>query len=286
MKKQRIVLPTDFSKNAWNATVYALVLFREVPCDFFIVNAFQVGASGLSTKMGMANDTRLFTLMKEESERELDRLLDKIKELDENPQHTFTTLSIADTLVNAIGRTVYNKGVDYIVMGTKGASGLKEVFIGSNTYKVINEIDFCPIIAVPGEYDMKDNLETILLATGYEHRFETYEIKPLMKIAKHYGSKLKIIHVDNSEGLDSQQEASKRMLEKQLKSIPHDFVEVERDASINHTIQNMVDKDTSIAMLAMINHDRTFFERLTRESVIKKISFNAKVPFLVIHLFE
>ena len=286
MKKQRIVLPTDFSKNAWNATVYALVLFRDVPCDFFIVNAFQVGASGLSTKMGMANDTRLFTLMKEESERELDRMLDKIKKLDDNPEHTFTTLSIADTLVNAIGMTVYNKGVDYIVMGTKGASGLKEVFMGSNTYKVINEIDFCPIIAVPDEYDMKDSVETILLATGFEHRFESYEIKPLMRIANHFGSKLKIIHVENSAGLDSKQEASKKLLEKQLKSIPHEFLEEERDASISHTIQTIIEKDPSIAMLVMINHDRTFFERLTRESVIKKISFNTKVPFLVIHLFE
>jgi nucleotide-binding universal stress UspA family protein len=171
-------------------------------------------------------------------------------------------------------------------MGTKGASGLKEVFMGSNTYKVINEIDFCPIIAVPDEYDIKDSVETILLATGFEHRFESYEIKPLMKIATHFGSKLKIIHVESSTGMDSKQEASKKLLEKQLKSIPHDFLEVERDATINHTIQTIIEKDASIAMLVMINHDRTFFERLTRESVIKKISFNTKVPFLVIHLFE
>lgn len=71
MRKKRIVLPTDFSKNAWNAIAYALTIFKEVPCDFFVLNSYQVGASGLSTKMAGANDTRLYNLIKEQSKRDL-----------------------------------------------------------------------------------------------------------------------------------------------------------------------------------------------------------------------
>lgn len=93
---KRIVLPTDFSKNAWNAINYALSIFKGVECEFFIVNAYQVGSSGLATKRGRANDTRLFRLMKEQSERELKRLMEKIKEIGDNPKHSFTTLSLVD----------------------------------------------------------------------------------------------------------------------------------------------------------------------------------------------
>ena len=82
MKKKRIVLPTDFSNNSWNAIAYALTLFKNIPCDFFILNAYQVGASGLSTKMAGANDTRLYNLIKEQSERDLQRELEKIKGFD------------------------------------------------------------------------------------------------------------------------------------------------------------------------------------------------------------
>jgi nucleotide-binding universal stress UspA family protein len=286
MKKQRIVLPTDFSENAWHAMKYALTIFRDVPCDFFIVNAFQVGSSGLSTKMGMANDTRLFQLMKEESERELKRVMERIHGRGNNNKHSFKTLSVADTLVNAIGKTVYNQGVDYIVMGTKGASGVREVFLGSNTYKIIKEIDFCPILAVPDDYEIKPSIDAILLATGYEHPFETYELKPILKLAKQFGSNIKIVHVGVEDGLNTKQLESKAALEKELKSATHQFVDVAPGMTVNAALQQLIESDDSIQLIAMINHDHTFFERLTREPVIKKIAFNTKVPFLVIHLFE
>ncbi|MER3317882.1 MAG: universal stress protein [Allomuricauda sp.] len=286
MEKKRIILPTDFSKNSWNAIVYALMVFKDVPCDFFILNSYQVGASGLSTKMAGANNTRLYNLIKEQSERDLKMELEKIKKLDKNPKHTFTTRSLADTLVNSIGKTVYNEEIDYIIMGTKGASGLQEVFMGSNTYKVIKEIDFCPVIAVPDDYKTDRKIDSILLATGYEHLFETYELKPVLNFAEHFNAKLWITHVGNLEELTSAQKASKISLEKRLKSINFEFVEVEKDDSVNHTIHKMVEMDRSIDMVVMINQDHSFFERLTREPVIKKVTFNSKVPFLVIHLFE
>lgn len=289
MKKEnrkRIVLPTDFSENAWNAVVYAMTIFKDVPCDFVVLNAFQVGTSGLSTKMGQANETRLFNLLKEQSERDLREVLERINKTNDNPEHRFETISIADNLVNAIGRTVYNKGVDFIIMGTKGASGLKEVFMGSNTYRIIKEIDFCPIIAVPEDFKSDGGIDTILLATGYEHLFETYELKPLLKIATLFGSKIKITHVGRLDELTPEQKRSRNVIKKQLKGVEYDFVGVEKDASINNTIQKMVEGNSAVQMVAMINQDRGFFERLTREPVIKKVSFNSKVPFLVIHLFE
>lgn len=289
MKKEnrkRIVLPTDFSENAWNAMVYAMTIFKDVPCDFVVLNAYQVGASGISTKRGMANETRFFNLLKEQSLRELKGVLEKINETFSNPKHNFETISIPENLVNAIGRTVYNKGVDYIIMGTKGASGLKEVFMGSNTYEIIKEIDFCPIIAVPEDFKSDGAIETILLATGYEHLFESYELKPLLQIAKLFGSKIKITHVGSLDELTPEQKTSRNVIKKQLKGVEYDFIGVEKDASINNTIQKMVERDSAVQMVAMINQDRGFFERLTREPVIKKVSFNSKVPFLVIHLFE
>ncbi len=283
---KRIVLPTDFSKNAWNAILYALSIFKGVECEFFIVNAYQVGSSGLATKMGRANETRLFRLMKEQSERELKRVLEKVNETTNNPKHRFTTLSIVDNLVNAVGKTVYNKEIDYIVMGTKGASGLKEVFMGSNTYRIINEIDFCPIIAVPDDFQVKDSIDTIVLATGYEHLFETYELNPLLKLAKLFDSEIWVTYVGNPNELTPQQLASKNLLKKKLKDVKHKFVEVEKEGSIHSAIQKAIERNKEVDMVAMINYGHGFFEKLTHEAVIKKVSFNTQVPFLVLHLFE
>ena len=283
---KRIVLPTDFSNNAWNAVSYALSIFRNVESEFFILNAYQVGSSGLATKMGRANDTRLFRLMKEQSERDLGRTLEKVKEIDKNPKHSFKTLSIVDNLINAIGKTVYNKEIDYVVMGTKGASGLKEVFMGSNTYKVINEIDFCPIIAVPDEYQVRESINAIVLATGYEHAVETYEIRPLLQLAALFDSGIWVTYVGNPDELTPEQKESKKVMKNQLKGTNHKFIEVPLETSIHGAIQKIVQENEAVDMVAMINYGHGFFEKLTHEAVIKKISFNTQVPFLVLHMFE
>lgn len=286
MKRKRIVLPTDFSNNSWNAIAYALMVFKDVPCDFFLLNSYQVGASGLSTKMAGANDTRLYNLIKAQSERELNRELKKIQDMDTNPEHKFITRSVSGTLVNAIGKTVYTEEIDYIVMGTKGSSGLKEVFLGSNTYKVIKEIDFCPVIAVPDDYRPDGKIDSILLATGYGHLFENYELKPILNFTEHFNAKLWVAHVGSLDELDPGQKAAKLALERRLKSVDYEFVEVEKESSVNQTIQKIVDMDGTIDMVVMIDQDHSFFERLTREPIIKKVTFNTTVPFLVIHLFE
>ena len=38
--RKKILLPTDFSKNAWNAILYALELYKNETCEFYIVNIF------------------------------------------------------------------------------------------------------------------------------------------------------------------------------------------------------------------------------------------------------
>ncbi|MEC8831728.1 MAG: universal stress protein, partial [Bacteroidota bacterium] len=140
--------------------------------------------------------------------------------------------------------------------------------------------------AVPDDYEIKPSIDAILLATGYEHPFETYELKPILKLAKQFGSNIKIVHVGVEDGLNTKQLESKAALEKELKSATHQFVDVAPGMTVNAALQQLIESDDSIQLIAMINHDHTFFERLTREPVIKKIAFNTKVPFLVIHLFE
>ncbi len=39
---KRILIPTDFSKNALNAIRYALELYKKEPCEFYFLNVFRV----------------------------------------------------------------------------------------------------------------------------------------------------------------------------------------------------------------------------------------------------
>ena len=276
-----ILLPTDFSKNATHAVRYAITLFADIDCTFYLLNAYEAGPSALTSKMYRSRDTRFFRAIKEQAHRELDRAFEELKNGGAHPGHQFKKLSVADSLVNAIGRAVVDLDIDYIFMGTKGASGLKEVFMGSNTVKVIKAIDFCPLIAVPQEFPLKRPKE-ILFATGYEHIYGAFELSPLVKIAQLCQSKVVVMHVRKEELLEHQKTA-KELLSKRLQNIAHELMEVDNGKSLVKHLDHHIAQHKTIGMLAMINYWHSFLEKITHEPVIKKVAFHSKVPFLVIH---
>ncbi|MEJ2113114.1 MAG: universal stress protein [Flavobacteriaceae bacterium] len=47
--RRKILLPTDFSKNAWHAINYALELYKDENCDFYILNAFSATSNWIKT---------------------------------------------------------------------------------------------------------------------------------------------------------------------------------------------------------------------------------------------
>lgn len=280
---KNILLPTDFSLNAQNAMEYALSIFKDRECNFFIMNAFQVGTSGLMTTRSRMNNTRLFRLLKEESERELKNGLKRIRKANTNPKHLFTALSVAEHLSNAIRKTVHSKKIDYIVMGAKSAKSFKAVFWGNHTYKTIKAINFCPIIAVPEQCKSRRTIATIVLATSYEHFFEAYQLKPLLQLAQSFDAEIQVVYIGKLDELTPAQKSAKEAIQKHLKQVKHSFVTIAKEVSVSSTLQKVVEDNRSIDMVAMLDHCRGFPEKLTREAVIKRFFLNTQVPLLVMH---
>lgn len=282
---KRILFPTDFSENARNAIVFALSLFKNEPCEFFLLNTFQVGSSGLITTMSRTNQTRLYQITKEASKKGLQNELKFIDEHYDNPKHKFNILMWVSTLTNAVRQVVFDKDIDYLIMGTKGATGLKEIFMGSNAYKIIKNIDLCPIIAVPDNFE-QNTIETILFITGFEHIHHSYEIKPMIDIAKILNAKIRVLYLGDVNTLEPHQKTAYELIQKRLKSVDHELIILKKEKPINLIIKELVEENDDIGIVCMINYWHSFFEKITHEPVIKKVTFNTKVPFLVMHLYD
>jgi hypothetical protein len=132
-----------------------------------------------------------------------------LEAVNENPLHSFEGLSIADNLVNAIGRIAIDKNIYYIFMGTKGSSAVKEIFMGSSTIQVLKRINFCPIMAVPDNYDF-DLPDSIGFVTNFEHPYSKIELIPLIDMAKLWNSEITIIHVKSAKSMSPYRNPAKR----------------------------------------------------------------------------
>lgn len=285
MISKHILLPTDFSSNARNAIDYGIHFFSNEECVFYILNAFEVGASGLSSTMGKAKNTRLYRAVKEESERQVNALVKELRSQNKNPMHKFEGLSISDSLLNAIGKTIIDSSISYVFMGSKGSSAVKEVFMGSSTVSVIKHIDFCRLIIVPENYTFRTPKQ-IAFATNFEHVYSKVELTPLFYLANLWDSEIVIVHVDTGKRLSPHQETCKNLLVERLDGLPLSFLQVPGASKISDAIQFFASEHTDVGMIAMVNYWHSFFKKLTTENVINRVAFQTKVPFLVFPLID
>ena len=275
---KKILLPTDFSENSWNAIKYALQFFKEETCKFYILNTYTPIVYHVEHVVISPSQLGLVDVIKESSINGLDSLIKQIERAFKNPKHEFEKVSSFNTLILEIKELVIEKEIDFVVMGTKGATGAKEVLFGSNTVQVFKHVK-CPVLAVPDSFEF-EKIHDILFPTDYEINYQDQQIKPIVEIAKLFTSRINVLHVSYGTDLLDEQEQNKAKLEAYFKNIAHLFHNV-RNQEITEAINSFQQK-ARINLLIMINNKHSFFENLFFKSTVSQIGFHLNIPFLVI----
>ncbi|UKM64339.1 universal stress protein [Flavobacteriaceae bacterium GSB9] len=272
---RKILLPTDFSDNAWNAVVYALKFFKDVECQFYFLNSTYIKVSMLSN---LSN--RLLKSMKDDAMKELMALKTLAETCDANSNHDFQIILSSRSLKESVKNVVTEKDIDLVVMGTQGATGAKEFFFGTNTIQVIKNLKYCPVLIVPEDYDFVEPLQ-IAFPTDYNRFYRENELDPIRQFADLYDSKIRIVHIYDREELSKIQNYNLTMLQSYLDDYEHSLHWMPKYAQKAVEINDFIE-ELGVDVLAMVNYRHSFIEKILREPVIKKIGFKTKIPFLVI----
>lgn len=274
---RNILIPTDFSDNAYDALTYAVRLYGQDDCTFFLLHTYTPPISqpeyllDSPAQIGLGDTYRTASLENLEKTKET-----AIREFG-NPRHTFDVRSAFNTLVDEILETVRDLQIDVIVMGTQGATGAQEILFGTNTMDVIKKVP-CPVIAVPSDYRYGAP-KNILFPTDYGIDYQEIQLGALWHLAKKHGSKINVLHVSPGYDLDPEKKANRSLLGELLADIDHEHHEVPDAEIITAITEFRSGKKTDF--LVMVRNRHSFFERLFMEPVIKKIGFHTSVPFMV-----
>ena len=272
---KHILLPTDFSDNAWSALVYAVKLYKYEVCTFYILHANPLTPSSLSN----LSDVYLKNTI-QQCERQLNEVKDQIESSDANANHNFKTVLKLIDLQVAVKAHIAENPIDLIIMGTKGASINKQLFFGSNTTRLVNTIKVCPTLIVPDQYDYKP-IKQIVFSTDLNRFYTDQEIKTINDFTYDNNATLRVINIQVNDNLVPLQQYNLSILKKGLQGFKthyHSVPNYNKKAEIINTFIN----DLDIDLLIMVNYKHSIMERLLNEPVIKKIGFNPTVPFLVI----
>ncbi|GGX22683.1 universal stress protein [Aquimarina muelleri] len=275
---KQVLVPVDFSTNASNALDYARILFANKNCIFFLLHA-HIGNSNTSTKL-KDNDSNAALDPTKQSKEDLNTLLNQTLENNNNIKHGFEIITKTDSLINAINTVIISKNIDLIVMGTKGAKGAKEIFLGSNAVRVINGVHNCPIILVPQSYKVKAP-SLIAFSTNFKRAFNKKELKSLISITLSCNAKINIARIMEEEYLTDTQTENKETLKKLFNDLDYIFCKIDVETSETNALRDFV-KQTESDLISLVHHKHNFFQKITEEDVVDKISFNSPVPLLIL----
>lgn len=272
---KKILVPTDRSKNANHALQYALNLFSGDKVEFVLFQSFDV--PNYAADMPVPIDV----VGAEEIQRELAADAKQIKEAYSESDFTFSTKATHGSLVVNVEQLVEELGIDLIVMGTKGASGITAAIIGSNTADVIQAAT-CPVLAVPEDADVTKLPQKILFASDNKGISDSEILSPMLTLANKFGSHIHLMNVLDEGKLSTVDEAVAGLkLDHLLETISHTF-HFENSNNKAEAIENYLNTH-NIDMLAVVPRRNNFFDAIFHKSVTRKLALHTTVPLLAMH---
>lgn len=277
---KHILIPTDFSENARNAVKYAVSFFQDTPATFYLLHV------SLAEDV---NEEKAYYKLSENYGKEkifynplknLDAELKRAEAISTNNNHHFIAIHEYVDFIESIRRHVREKEIDYIIMGTKGASENNGEMVGTNTGNVITKVK-CSILVIPKKATYHP-LRTVVFPTDFNIFYKNRILNTITDILKVKNTSLSILYISKRvKELTSLQQKNRDFLQEHLEDKSHEIFFI-TDDSMEKAVDSFVKKNKA-DLIAMVAKNLNFFQRLFFKPTAEKISYHTKVPFLVLH---
>ncbi len=272
---KKIIVPVDFSIYSENALQTAAFLAKQSDAEVLVVHMLELSNAIISQSESYAQQETVFYLKL--AEKRFNKFLQKdyLSEVKVKPiiKH-FKIFSELDELAR-------EENADLIVMGSKGTSGLKEMFIGSNTEKVIRYAHV-PVLVVK-DTPIVSKLEKAVFACD----FSDDDVSPYLE-AKTFFEKLncslQLVYVSTpNTKFKSTKEIEEKMIQFFNKT-NEDINEVSKvkvisDYSVEKGVLYYTNKSES-DILAVATHGRKGISHFFEGSISEDIANHSKLPVL------
>lgn len=269
---KKILVPTDFSDGAFNALIHGLHAARTLDNSLEIIHAYSMPATGSNVMVDITD------VLKKNAEEEMDKLKKRVQNLDiaQNVQITYDTAY--GSVVDVVNRRAQESNVSVVLMGTQGASGITEKWLGSNTAAAARNVEV-PLLAIPAERPYRP-IEKILFSTDMKVMEDARHLGFVAKLAQKTDANVKFFHVRTSSE-EINEAAYKDQVEKYFTGVNPTF-SFTHNEDIEKGIEETI-KNEKPSLLVVVRHEYGFFQSIWHSSVSRHIINNASLPILVLN---
>jgi len=271
-----IIVPTDFSPVALNATNYAADMAIAVNAEILLVNIYTIPVSYSEVPVAMISIEE----MKKASEAELTDLKTSLEHI--------TSGKIKIRIESRMGNTVdelediCNTVKPFVVvMGSKGKSGIENLLFGSTTLTAIRHLSW-PVICVPPGKEYGSGIKKIGFACDFKEVRETTPVDLIKEMVSVFGAELHILNVDNNNK-DFRPETPEQTfkLHDLLKDINPTYQFIDHP-DVEDGINDFAEKNNMDLIIA-IPKKHKLLDGIFNPSSTKQLIFQSHIPVMCLH---
>jgi len=275
---KKIVVPVDFSETSDNAFVYALEMAKRIKAELILLHTFEIPiVDSQAMPIDYATIYNTIELTNLEHFREKMPKLHAIAEARNLNHIDMKHIMMDGDLLVSIKKVIAQENIDLVVMGTNGAEGWWDSFIGTNTGSVIAGVAV-PVLSVPAGVQFQ-KIDTIAFTT----RFRKKDIEALIKVlfyAKRFHAKVKCLYVKTPDSDVTDDTIRRWQSHFEDEESLQFFIIPSED--VKETIEDFL-VSQEIDMLAMLTYKRNFFVSLFTTTTTQQLSYYLPTPILAFH---
>ncbi|MGB0896344.1 MAG: universal stress protein [Flavobacteriaceae bacterium] len=267
---KKILVPTDFSEGAESALKVAAQLAKKYDSELHVIHLLELPFDMVDPMHETSELPEAMFFMKlahQKFEAFLDKpYLDGV-DVYEGIQNNAAFEGIIDT--------AHDKDIDLIVMGSRGASGFKEMVIGSNTEKVVRTSDV-PVLVIKRE-DESFKIKDFVFACEFTAEYKPSFLKAI-DFANKSNAKMHLLMVNTPSSFITTAEAEKRMNSFLEGVAIGDYtLNIYSDVSIEKGIINF-SNSINADVISMSTHGRKGLSHFFNGSISEDLVNHAKRP--------
>lgn len=269
---KRILVPTDFSKHAEYALKVAAQIAKKNDGEIFLIHMLELPTSG-NDALSTSHDMPELIFFKNAAVQKLDDMMNA-------PYLEGLNVSKIIQFEMAFEGIIKNgeaHNVDLIVMGSHGASGFQEMFIGSNTEKVVRNSNV-PVLVIKHE-DENFTADKFVFASDFSDEIK----KPFEKVisfAKKFNSHIHLVNINTPNNFRSTRVAQKTMDEFMSNFDFNNFTtHIYNDINVEKGILHF-GKSIDADLIGMSTHGRKGLSHFFNGSISEDLVNHAKRPVI------
>lgn len=271
----KIIVPIDFSEHSEYALEAAVKLAKGNDAEIIALHMLEMSDSVLTSTDSEQQQKAVFFLKL--AEKRFNEFLDKpyLKEANVTP------LVKHFKVFSEVNDVAKDQGADLIVMGSHGTSGLSEIFVGSNTEKVVRHSEI-PVLVLKHKFN-KDQLKDVVFASDFSA--ESVAVYQKAKtLFQDFKAKLHLLHVNlPSDRFRSTNEIDQTVSNFLMKAEGNldklSQINFVSDYTVEKGVLNFANK-IGADLIAVATHGRTGIAHFFEGSISEDIANHAVLPVM------